>query len=122
MTTTAALTILLTNSSSQNLTLKSCKVIGSSSASTLKLPETLTRGTYGGLGLPSSETPYSAEWVYTPDDGNTLLSFITSLNGPTGLTIIPAETGHDARFWQLGEGPDLTNEGWIVRYYYAAKP
>lgn len=119
MATTAALMILLTNSSSQPLTLKSCKVTGSSSANSLDLPKTMTRGTYGGLGLPSSETPYSVEWVYTPDDGETLLSFTTSLSGPTGLTVSPSETGANASAWQLGEGPSLTKEGWLIRYYYA---
>ncbi|WP_417668412.1 hypothetical protein [Roseibium sp.] len=119
MTTTAALMILLTNSSSQPLTLKSSKVNGSSSAKSIDLPKTLNKGTYGGLELPASDTPYTAEWVYTPDDGKTLLSFTTSLSGPTGITITPSDTGSSASKWQLAEGPTLTKDGWSVRYYYA---
>jgi hypothetical protein len=121
MTTTAALMILLTNSSSQPLTLISCEVTGASSPKSLDLPKTMNRGTYGGLALPSSETPYSVKWVYTPDGGETLLSFNTSLSGPTGLTVSPSETGPNASAWQLGEGPSLTKEGWLIRYYYALK-
>ncbi|MEJ8475158.1 hypothetical protein [Roseibium algae] len=121
MTTTPALMILLTSSSSETLTLKSCKVTGSSSASSLDLPKTINRGTYGGLGFPSSATPYNVEWTYTPDGGSTLLTFNTVLNGPTGLTVTPSETGKNASAWQLGEGPSLSKEGWLIRYYYAPK-
>ncbi len=121
MSTTAALMILLTNSSSQTLTLQSCEVTGSSSAKTLDLPKTLERGTYGGLGLPASDTPYSAKWVYSPDGGATLLTFRTSLDGPRGLSVWPSESGKDAVIWQLAEGPDLTSDGWVIRYYYSLK-
>ncbi len=121
MTNTPALMILLTNSTPQELSLVSSKVTGSSSASSIDLPKTIDRGTNGGLSLPGSTTPYSVEWTYTPDNGSTLLKFITSLSGATGLTINPSETGSGASSWQLGESPEITNDGWIIRYYYSLK-
>jgi hypothetical protein len=69
MADTAAMLILLTNGKSQNLTLTSAKITGSSSASKLDLPPTLTQGTFGGYGTPASTTPYQATWSYSPDGG-----------------------------------------------------
>jgi hypothetical protein len=66
---TAAMLILLTNGKSQSLTLTSAKITGSSSASKLDLPPTLTQGTFGGYGTPASTTPYQATWSYSPDGG-----------------------------------------------------
>ncbi|KZL24965.1 hypothetical protein PsWM33_02332 [Pseudovibrio sp. WM33] len=118
MSNTSSLSVLLTNSSSEALTFVSSKVTGSSSTGSISLPKTVTRGTYGGLGVPASDTPYTVEWVYSPDGGATHLSFTTKLNGEDGIIIIPNESGPLAGSWQLGEHPERLGNGWLVRYYY----
>ncbi len=74
------------------MTLVSAKVIGSSSTNTVDCPKTFGHGTYGGIGTPSSTTPYQVLWTYTPDGGQTLLNFSVSLsNGPDGNSDRPVE-------------------------------
>src|SRR5258708_34552893 len=96
---TAAMLILLTNGKSQSLTLTSAKITGSSSASKLDLPPTLTPGTFCGYGTPASPTPYQAPWSYSPDGGATLLTFPCTLSGSRGIQIVPSETGPAAGNW-----------------------
>ena len=113
---TAAMLILLTNGKSQNLTLTSAKITGSSSASTC-LP-TLTQGTFGGYGTPASTTPYQATWSYSPDGGATLLTFTCSLSGSRGIQIVPSKTGPAAGNWTLAEEPRYDRDAWLIRFYY----
>ncbi|EEA93125.1 hypothetical protein PJE062_2274 [Pseudovibrio sp. JE062] len=68
--------------------------------------------------MPASDTPYTVEWVYTPDGGATHLSFTTKLDGKDGITIIPSESGPLAGSWQLEEHLERLGDGWLVRYYY----
>src|SRR5258708_3069524 len=109
---TAAMLILLTNGKSQNLTLTSAKITGSSSASKLDLPPTLTQGTFGGYGTPASTTPYQAIWSYSPDGGATLLTFTCSLSGSRGIQIVPSKTGPAAGNWTLAEEPRYDRDAW----------
>ena len=115
---TAAMLILLTNGKSQNLTLTSAKITGSSSASKLDLPPTLTQGTFGGYGPPASTTPYQATWSYSPDGGATLLTFTCSLSGSRGIQIVPSKTGPAAGNWTLAEEPRDDRDAWLIRFYY----
>lgn len=116
---TAALWLLLTNQKNQPLTLVSAKVIGSSSTKTITLPSPVGHGTYGGLGTPASTTPYEVIWTYTPDGGQTLLTFEIKLSGERGITIIPSKTGPHAGDWTLGESPSIEPGAWLVRCYYS---
>lgn len=118
---TLALFIVLTNQTSQPLTLISSQVIGSSSESELNLPQQLGRGTAGGYGCEASTTPYQAIWTYSPDGGQTLLNFDTSLNGPRGITITPTISGPQANDWLLGEVPRKEPDAWIIQYVYQPK-
>ncbi|MFH1299689.1 MAG: hypothetical protein ABIK07_01415 [Planctomycetota bacterium] len=117
---TAAMDFLLTNNSTQKLTLISSSLIGSSSASTLDLPKMIPgNSTAGGYGTEASKTPYQALWSFSPDNGKTLLSFECNLSGPTGITIIPSKTGPAAGNWELSEEPALEEGTWVVRFYYS---
>jgi hypothetical protein len=118
MADTSALWILLTNMKSQPLSLVSAKVIGSSSANKIDLPTPINQGTYGGLGVPGSTTPYEVVWTYSPDGGKTLLTFDVKLNGPKGITITPSKSGPHAGDWNLGEQPHPYPGAWLVRAYY----
>lgn len=116
----AAMGILLSNDSSQTLTLISSELIGSSSASALDLPEKLPGGsTAGGFKTPPSNISYQALWTYSPDGGQTLLSFTCKICGSKGITIIPNKTGPQAANWELSESPDLEEGMWVVRFYYS---
>jgi hypothetical protein len=97
----------------------SAKITGSSSASKLDLPPTLTQGTFGGYGTPASTTPYQATWSYSPDGGATLLTFTCSLSGSRGIQIVPSKTGPAAGNWVLSEEPRLDRDAWLIRFYYA---
>jgi hypothetical protein len=118
MADTAALWILLTNMKNQPLTLVSSKVIGSSSATKIDLPSPIGHATYGGLGVPGSTTPYQVTWTYSPDGGQTLLTFDVKLSGPKGITIIPLKSGPHAGDWIIGEEPHPYPGAWLVRAYY----
>lgn len=119
--TTAALAILLTNNNStQQLTLISSELVGSSSSSVLDLPQMIPGGsTAGGYGTQASKTPYQAKWTYSPDNGNTLLSFECNLSGKNGITIIPSKTGPEANNWVIDESPSLEQGTWVVRFSYS---
>lgn len=119
--TTAAMAILLTNNdTSQNLTLISSELTGSSSSSELDLPQTIPAGsTAGGYSTQASKTPYQAKWTYSPDNGKTLLGFECNLSGQSGITIIPSKTGPEADNWELSESPSLEGGVWVVRFFYS---
>ena len=118
--TTIPLAILLTNNSQQELTLTNKQLIGSSTTSSFDLPPELDGGsTAGGYGAPASKTPYQAIWTYSPDNGQTQLSFECALSGPDGITIIPSKTGPQADKWELSEEPSLEGGAWVVRFYYS---
>src|SRR5262245_19569921 len=119
MADTAELWMLLTNGKNQALTLVSAKVVGNSKTNTLDIPKSLGHGPIGGIGTPSSATPYQVLWTFTPDGGHTLLSFSVSLNGPMGIQIVPSKSGPHAGDWTLAEEPRLVQQGtWLVRFYY----
>jgi hypothetical protein len=118
---TKAMFIVLTNPKSENLSLVSCKVIGSSSTSTLDLPKTLGRGSAGDYGTGASTTPYQVIWSYSPDGGQTLLTFDCKLSGATGITVVPSKTGPDADNWVLAESLRFEATAWIVQFYYSPK-
>ncbi|QDT43734.1 hypothetical protein Pan241w_38380 [Gimesia alba] len=118
--TTIPLAILLTNNSQKQLTLTNKQLIGSSTTSSFDLPPELAGGsTAGGYGAPASKTPYQAIWTYSPDNGQTELSFQCALIGPNGITIIPSKTGPQADQWELSEEPTLEGGVWVVRFYYS---
>jgi hypothetical protein len=118
--TTAGMDILLTNNGTQQLTLISSNLTGSSSSSQLVLPQTIGGdSTDGGYSTMASRTPYQAKWSYSPDNGKTLLSFECNLSGPKGITIIPSQTGPEANNWVLGEAPSLVEGVWVVRFSYS---
>jgi len=117
---TSAMAILLTNNSSVNLSLISSSISGSSSQSSLDMPQNIAgNSTDGGIGTKSSETPYTAEWTYSPDGGETHLKFTASLNGKTGITITPSKNGPQADQWQTAESPSFENGIWVIRYTYS---
>ena len=119
MADTAALWLLLTNQKNQPLTLVSSKVVGSSSTNKIDLPSPVGHATYGGLGTPASTTPYEVVWTYTPDGGQTLLTFTIKLVGQKGITITPTKSGPHAGDWTLGESPYPKPGAWLVRCYYS---
>ena len=116
---TAALWLLLTNQKNQTLTLVSAKVIGSSSTNKIILPPSLAQATYGGLGTPASTTPYQVIWTYTPDGGQTALTFDIRLVGERGISITPSKSGPQAGNWTLSESPQIVPGAWLVRCYYS---
>ncbi|QDV51839.1 hypothetical protein [Gimesia fumaroli] len=118
--TTIPMAILLTNNTTQELTLTNKQLIGSSTTSSFDLPPELAGGsTAGGYSAPASKTPYQAIWTYSPDGGKTELTFQCDLSGPNGITIIPSKTGPDADKWELSEEPTLESGVWVVRFYYS---
>jgi hypothetical protein len=116
---TKAMFIVLTNQKSVNLSLVSSKVIGSSSTPTLDLPKTFGQGSVGGYGTGASTTPYQAIWTYSPDGGQTLLTFDCKLSGSRGITIVPSQTGPQAANWKLAEALRFEPTAWIVQFYYS---
>ncbi|WP_339730572.1 hypothetical protein [uncultured Gimesia sp.] len=118
--TTVPMAILLTNNTTQELTLTNKQLIGASTKSSFELPSELSGGsTAGGYSTPASKTPYQAIWTYSPDNGQTQLSFQCDLTGPNGITIIPTKTGPQADKWELSEEPTLEAGIWVVRFYYS---
>ena len=119
----AALWLLLTNDNKKTpppiLTLVSAKVIGSSSVKTIYLPPQVGHGTYGGLGTPASTTPYQVIWTYTPDGGQTVLTFDIRIVGERGISITPSKSGPQADQWTLSESPQIEPGAWLVRCYYS---
>jgi hypothetical protein len=116
MADTAGLLILLTNQTSQDLSL-----VSSSPPSVHFLPQLPGNSTEGGIGHSRSSTPYQVTWTYSPDGGSTSLVFNCNLNGPNGISIAQAKTGPNAGQWALSEGPQKLDEyTWLVRYYYSA--
>ncbi len=118
--TNSGINILLTNGLSTQLTLASSSITGSSSQQQIALPPSMLRGTYGGYGTDASTTPYTATWSYTPDGGETLLSFTCAITGRTGITIQPSAAGPQADQWALSEEPSFDGTTWTVRFYYQA--
>jgi hypothetical protein len=116
---TAQMDILLTNNGNQPLTLVSSSITGSSSMTSLSLPTTIAAGsTAGGYFLPASISPYQAKWTYSPDNGQTLLTFLCSLTVEGGFTIVPTATGKDAAIWQIGESPEMDGNVLLVTFSY----
>ena len=120
--TTAALSLLFTNNSQQNLSLVDGQVSGNSDLKDFQFPQLLLGGsTSGGYVIPASKSPYVAKWAYSPDGGKTQLEFECRLTGADGITIIPQTSGPQAENWTLSEEPKLENGTWVLRVYYDEK-
>ena len=115
---TASLHMLLTNRSAQALELMSSSIVGNSNIKKLPVYKQISSGATTGGYVPGSDSPYTAEWSYSPDGGKTLLSFRCELSGPRGITIIPSKSGPGAGNWALSEEPKWSEGEWYIRFFY----
>lgn len=116
---TSALAILLTNNATRPLALIKGEIKGSSSTPVIDFPKVIPGGsTDGGFGAKASTTPYQVSFTYSPDDGETLLTFECDLSGRSGITIIPSKKGPEANNWFLSESPRLEGGVWVVQFFY----
>jgi hypothetical protein len=120
---TAKMGITLTNNSNETLSLISSSLTGNSNAAILNLPQTLPpKSKSSSYVVPASVSPYEAIWTYSPDNGNTSLTFSCSLSGPEGITITPSMTGTYGSSWADAESPSMQDGVWVIEFIYKEIP